>query len=905
MKIRIRLSIRVLCLVLGTVSVVILFASGFATKQFRNSIIETMAKQDAATISNVSTIIDNLVGNEVQTLQTLKSIVESVNDDDYYANESFYKKTVEKACDNDKTLSFVWLNFNSEYVEAGSDEGRQIIKAENTSYGTETNTKSIAQVYDDMNDPYFVCKEAGEMVIAEPDYYLYDGSTAKRTLRVPIATPIIKNGEQVGVIGVDINANAIQTIIDSIQKESNQHIFILSPQGRIVASNPDKNFNGQIYNEIDTLIGTFVDDAALNEISRKAVNRATGNSYCSVQAINPNKIKANWRVVVLADDNIEEQISESLGFVTRSIVIGLLLLAIIIAILTQGIVNPIKKVNEVINKLALGKVDESLEMSVESNNELGQMTDSSNKVVEGLLQVTKFAENIGKGNSDYNFTPLSDRDVLGNAIIEMKSSLDAAKVEENQRHIEEEQLNWASSGINLFNKVFRIDNKDMQTISAEIIKNLTLYLNAQMGALYIVPEDKEGLELISHLGFSKEKDEQKFFSPKDGLMGRIYHERETIFISEIPADMERIGSGLGNSLPKSALIVPLIYNSKLVGAVELYSLKVFEPYQISFVEKLSENIASTLSTVKINAQTTLLLDKAKQQAEVLEQQEEEIRQNMEEMQATQEETTQKEESLLSIINTLNSIVPIIHYDLQQRVTDVNDEFLNFAHTRRNKVVGKRHRSETKMTDEEAIAHEQFWSELLSGKQKETEESFTDGKETTWLRMHFIPIRNDLKKIIEVVAVGFDITAQKKYEEQISQVQEGNIPDELKEMLNTSAQKKRNMIDLTNLNAAYKNDEKKIDTILHRYYEQIPVQLADIENTIKHNNYKVLKMEIKALRTKINYLGIKSITNVLDEIVNIITKNGDTEQIPQLFESAKTKWDEAYKELTDIIGLIEE
>ncbi|MBO7594168.1 MAG: hypothetical protein J6T12_04305, partial [Salinivirgaceae bacterium] len=73
MKIRIRLSIRVLCLVLGTVFAVILFASGFATRQFRNSIVETMEKKDAAVISDVSTIISNMSSDQYQTLLTLRS----------------------------------------------------------------------------------------------------------------------------------------------------------------------------------------------------------------------------------------------------------------------------------------------------------------------------------------------------------------------------------------------------------------------------------------------------------------------------------------------------------------------------------------------------------------------------------------------------------------------------------------------------------------------------------------------------------------------------------------------------------------------------------------------------------------------------------------------------------------
>src|SRR5699024_10732277 len=97
--------------------------------------------------------------------------------------------------------------------------------------------------------------------------------------------------------------------------------------------------------------------------------------------------------------------------------------------------------------------------------------------------------------------------------------------------------------------------------------------------------------------------------------------------------------------PTSIIIVPLIYNNKVEGIMELASFNKLQSYEQDFLMKVGESIASTLLAVKMNEQTKALLENTHLQTEKLQAQEEEMRQNMEELEATQEEMRRTETEL--------------------------------------------------------------------------------------------------------------------------------------------------------------------------------------------------------------------------------------------------------------------
>ena len=84
--------------------------------------------------------------------------------------------------------------------------------------------------------------------------------------------------------------------------------------------------------------------------------------------------------------------------------------------------------------MSLGEIDSVEQLKTNRADEIGQMTESLNKLIEGLNRTAHFAKEIGKGNLEQEFQPLGNGDVLGNALLDMRKSLKtAAEEEENEK----------------------------------------------------------------------------------------------------------------------------------------------------------------------------------------------------------------------------------------------------------------------------------------------------------------------------------------------------------------------------------------------------------------------------------------------------------------------------------------
>lgn len=341
------------------------------------------------------------------------------------------------------------------------------------------------------------------------------------------------------------------------------------------------------------------------------------------------------------------------------LIVTLILAAIatlIANIFAKGFTKPILQLKTTFNKLALGVLPEPIVLK--RKDEIGQTNAALNVMVDSLHNAADFALEIGEGKFDSDFEPKSEQDTLGNALTQMRDRLSEVALDEKKR-------SWGIEGLALFSDILRRDNDNLEALSNNLIAKMIEYLGANQGAIFVVHDDNQYvndpiLKLTGCYAYDRQKYLEVSIHKGEGLVGQCWAEGKKILLTDVPKQYINITSGLGEAPPNVILIVPLMVNGEILGIVELASFKIFQDYEVDFVEKVSESIASTLKSVKVNVRTVNLLNESKSQAEVMQQQEEEMRQNMEEMQATQEMFDSKEQDYKSEITALKKLIHVLN-----------------------------------------------------------------------------------------------------------------------------------------------------------------------------------------------------------------------------------------------------
>ncbi len=261
---------------------------------------------------------------------------------------------------------------------------------------------------------------------------------------------------------------------------------------------------------------------------------------------------------------------------------------------------------------------------------------------------------LGKLNSEIGNLANNFRQLLQHVMDQM-TEMKRKNTELEDNKAKDDIRNWISQGLVQFNEVLR-KKSSLDEIMEGVLQFIIKYADLNQGAMYVLEEkartDQHIMKMITCYAYGKKKMRKDTVMLGEGLVGQVWREQETAYLTEIPESYIEITSGLGRDLPQSLLIIPLNSDERVEGIIELASLKSIDSHKIEWIEMIAERLARSVSSIKMQDTTTKLLEETQQMTEELRASEEEMRQNMEELQATQEEMARNQHESNQLVKRL-------------------------------------------------------------------------------------------------------------------------------------------------------------------------------------------------------------------------------------------------------------
>ncbi len=482
---------------------------------------------------------------------------------------------------------------------------------------------------------------------------------------------------------------------------------------------------------------------------------------------------------------------DKIYYYTIIALIGWALILLISLSTSFRISNALKSVRLLISDLEKGDTRKR-EIAI-VNDEFGEITQGIQNIASNIHEWSSFAISIGEGNFKAHLKLLSENDELGSSLLGMQTRLKQVADEDNKR-------NWMIEGEAVFSEYIR-QSDTTEILADQIISHLPKYLQAHQGAFFVFDQETSEISLVASYAYSETQKNRKF-KLGEGFIGQSIKTKDFIFIQEVPDNYIMLTSGLGEAKPKALMVIPLIYNQQVHGAIELATLSNFDEIHLQFAKRLSEIIGAALANLKNKAKTLKLLQESQILSEELQRKQNELLENNQLMLQTQEKLILSQQELSAQIAALNNSAIVSEAQSNGTITFINHQFLNTYGFRKDELLGNTYQILNSGHHSKAF-FKNLWDTILEGnvwkgqiKNRAKDNTFY------WVDTVITPVKDNQGKLIKFITVQFDITQQKTQEEQIrialeeSMAQEEELRQNAEELEAQQEEMKRTQIELT-------------------------------------------------------------------------------------------------------------
>ena len=281
---------------------------------------------------------------------------------------------------------------------------------------------------------YQGCKELFEET-GQPQHLVTEPYNYENKYIVEQVYPIIIGGEFKGIAAVDRALSDIVQFLNTMKKDVSVDLFLISQRGKIIACTLDEitTPDGIIQHPQTLPIAQTPYNTLFNEmLSKRQITqlRSAMDPELSEQCYYAGAHIETGDWLIIARDTEAALLApihkQTMGMLS-SIFIALIIIAIPSIWITRKATLRIQSAVEAANQLAAGDVCKELKLASGSNDEVGQLGDSFNKLFTTYRTVTEVCQALAKGDFSKRVEKRSEQDQLADALNHMADARQQAE----------------------------------------------------------------------------------------------------------------------------------------------------------------------------------------------------------------------------------------------------------------------------------------------------------------------------------------------------------------------------------------------------------------------------------------------------------------------------------------------
>ncbi len=535
-------------------------------------------------------------------------------------------------------------------------------------------------------------KERNQSEIFEPYKDVVSTDVRHHVLMTTLAAPIQMDGEFVGMVGADLPLAWLDDYIADVDVYPVVQAFLLS-QGGVVAAHTVDSLVAQ---PIEKMFGRTV----ASENLREAISKGRRKTFMYVSEegerfmvhLVPIRVGAHsrWALGVIAPQTaITSTADRSYRIALGVMSFAVLLLALGLYFASGYVAGPVTSLARSLDGLRRGHLDDSLLLEVGGRfDDLGQMSSAFNDVLMRERAMRLFVDGVGSDNYEPELPVRDQYDALGISLNTMRSGLREERRQQQVQEAESLRKAWANAGLKELGSLLRKHTRDVEDLASVLVPSLVRYMDASQGALYLRDEDLFAAEgrvefyLIEAFAWDRKRYLSARFPLGVGVVGACAMERKPMVMTDLPDGYSRVLAGVGQSLPRSVVLVPLLHDGEPIAVLEVATMREVEAHQMDFLQAAAVAISSSLASLESGRRNAMLLSLSQQQSEELKRQQQELSQTIEELRASGEESEREQADVASFFESLSDSLPYVVYspegyplELSQAYCELMDETL--------------------------------------------------------------------------------------------------------------------------------------------------------------------------------------------------------------------------------------